>query len=417
MCTVFASGCQKEKVTETASEKTEQEVLGEIAEDSESDEGEGSEKEVENEAAKNETEVKDETEESEETAGAEETEEAAAPADKVGILLAKEEDDRNSMLELEELKVSLEEDGYEGVFYFAQGDAELQNTQLCEALEEENLKALIISPVDPYGLTEGLEKASEAGVLVVDYEKLIRDTDKLSYFVTFDTRAIGKQIGENIVKSQNLDKVREAKESRTIEFFMGAPEDDSQLFLFNGIMEVLQEYLEDGTLVCCSGNTVYDSVSIMRENPDTARRKLEKIIEEFYQTEKTPDIICTASDAFALETVQVLEKNHLISQSEKWPLITGVSAEKTAVESIADGKIGFTILMDKRELAEACVSLVDSYLNENDVEFNEKTQYDNGVKIINTVTIEGKLIDKDNYQILVDNGFYDTEISSSSSAA
>ena len=38
------------------------------------------------------------------------------------------------------------------------------------------------------------------------------------------------------------------------------------------------------------------------------------------------------------------------------------------------------------------------------------TQYDNGVKIIGTVTCDGKLIDKDNYQILVDNGFYLAEM-------
>lgn len=52
---------------------------------------------------------------------------------------------------------------------------------------------------------------------------------------------------------QELDKVREAKESRTIEFFMGSLDDTQALFLYNGLMEVLQEYLDDGTLVCRSG--------------------------------------------------------------------------------------------------------------------------------------------------------------------
>ena len=32
------------------------------------------------------------------------------------------------------------------------------------------------------------------------------------------------------------------------------------------------------------------------------------------------------------------------------------------------------------------------------------------MKIIGTVTCDGKLIDKDNYQILVDNGFYQAEM-------
>mgnify|MGYP000491074812 CR=1 FL=1 len=41
------------------------------------------------------------------------------------------------------------------------------------------------------------------------------------------------------------DAAREAGESYTIEFFMGSPDDNNALFLYNGIMEVLQEYLDD----------------------------------------------------------------------------------------------------------------------------------------------------------------------------
>ena len=78
--------------------------------------------------------------------------------------------------------------------------------------------------------------------------------------------------------------------------------------------------------------------------------------------------------------------------------------------SVAEGKLGFTVMMDRRDLAEACVTLVDTYLKGEDVEISNYSQYDNGVKIIGTVTCDGKLIDKDNYQILVDNGFYLAEM-------
>lgn len=67
-------------------------------------------------------------------------------------------------------------------------------------------------------------------------------------------------------------------------------------------------------------------------------------------------------------------------------------------------------MMDRRDLAGACATLVDTYLKGDDVEVSNYSQYDNGVKIIGTVTCDGKLIDKDNYQILVDNGFYLAEM-------
>lgn len=77
---------------------------------------------------------------------------------------------------------------------------------------------------------------------------------------------------------------------------MGSPDDNSALFLCNGIQEGLQEYLDDGTLVCKSGNTSFDDTAIMRWSETSAKSKLESIIKEFYMEEKTPDIICTAYD-------------------------------------------------------------------------------------------------------------------------
>ena len=77
---------------------------------------------------------------------------------------------------------------------------------------------------------------------------------------------------------------------------------------------------------------------------------------------------------------------------------------------MAEEKIGFTVMLDRRDLAEALTKLVETYLNGDDVDINNYSQYDNGVKIIGTVTCDGKLIDKDNYQILVDNGFYQAEM-------
>ena len=46
----------------------------------------------------------------------------------------------------------------------------------------------------------------------------------------------------------------------------------------------------------------------MDQNTDTAKKQLKSEIDEFYSLEKTPDIICTASDDFALAALELLEK-------------------------------------------------------------------------------------------------------------
>lgn len=214
----------------------------------------------------------------------------------MGVLLPEEGEDINSSLERTELKSRLEEAGYEAAMYFAGDDSDTQAEQIRELLQNEKLKALVISPVDPYGLTDVLEEASELSIPVIDYDNLIMDTPNVKYFVTFNMRAIGKEIAKNIVEKEELDKVREDRGARTIEFLMGSPDDDASLFLFNGIMEVLQEYIDDGTLICRSGRVTFDETSIMDQNTDTAKKQLKSEIDEFYSLEKTPDIICTASD-------------------------------------------------------------------------------------------------------------------------
>ena len=400
VCSAFLTGCSKNEATEAVKESVEDE-----------NEGTGDTKDAD---SKKDTNEKSDKQDSDKRDGnSEESETTEAPEenlDKVGVLLPEEGEDINSSLERTELKSRLEEAGYEAAMYFAGDDSDTQAEQIRELLQDEKLKALVISPVDPYGLTDVLEEASELSIPVIDYDNLIMDTPNVKYFVTFNMRAIGKEIAKNIVEKEELDKVREDRGARTIEFLMGSPDDDASLFLFNGIMEVLQEYIDDGTLICRSGRVTFDETSIMDQNTDTAKKQLKSEIDEFYSLEKTPDIICTASDDFALAALELLEKEQLQPGDENWPLITGVNADADAVKSVAEEKIGFTVMLDRRDLAEALTKLVETYLNGDDVDINNYSQYDNGVKIIGTVTCDGKLIDKDNYQILVDNGFYLAEM-------
>lgn len=397
VCSAFLAGCGKNEATQAAKESVETENEG----NGESTEADGKDQDQKSDTGETDGSTAEGT-------GEEQASEAVL--DKIGILLPEERSDINGSLERTELKSRLAEKGYDAALYFAEEDADTQISQIRELLQDENLKALVISPVDPYSLSEVLEEASKQSIPVIDYDGLIMDTDKLKYYVTFDTRAMGNEIGKNIVKQADLDAVREDRGCRTIEFLMGSPDDNASLFLFNGIMEVLEEYVQDGTLVCRSGNTTFDTNGIIDEDTESAMTQLSSVIGKFYSLEKTPDIICTASDEFALAAMELLENEEIYPGDGNWPLLTGVNADAAAVKSVAEGKMGFTVMMDRRDLAEACANLVDTYLKGDDVEVSNYSQYDNGVKIIGTVTCDGKLIDKDNYQILVDNGFYLSEM-------
>lgn len=399
--TVLA-GCGSNEATEAANEsaQTEDEGAGDDAEMQEALEEEKEEKEEAEEKAAEEEEAEEDKEDTGEEAPEEEN------LDKVAVLLP---DQANWEDDGAELEADLEEDGYEPLVSYAEGDVSRQVAQIQDMLAAE-VKAFIITPVDAYGLTDALAPVKEANIPVFSYDKLIMDTNAVKYYTTFGGRQAGQMIAEEIVKKEELEKLREEKGSKTIEFLMGSLDDVQALFLYNGVMEVLQPYLDDGTLICTSGKTSFDDTGILRWSRDLAGTRFRDILENSYEEGTAPDIICTGFDQAALAAAEVLEEAELVPGSESWPMITGVGCDAEAVKAAASGRIAFSLFMDYRTLADNCEQMVHVYLTgEEDPEVNDYEQYDNGVKIIGTYLCEPKIIDRDNYEILIDNGYYEDE--------
>lgn len=404
---VWLAGCGTNEATEAANESAETEREG----NGEDEETEEAVKEAEIEEAAREEEAKEaeEAEQEEETAQGEEesTETAESPAEDaplVGILLP-DEDLKESVMDGTELQEILTEDGYRTELLYAGNDVSKQVSQIQEMLAAE-VSALIIDPVDLYAFPDVLKNAREQGIPVFAYDELIMDTDAVSYYTAFNYRKIGQMIGNEIVEKKKLEDAQKEKLSYNIEFFMGSPDESRELFLYNGIMEVLQPYLEDGTLVCRSGRTSFDETGILRFSETKVMNSLTEILNEFYQDTEQIDIICTGFDDAACKVQEALIEAGYLQGSENWPLINGVGCEARAVKDIAEGEIAFSVFMDRRVLAKECANMVDTYLKGETPEVNDYEQYDNGVKIIGTYTCDTKIIDRDNYELLIDNGYY-----------
>ena len=315
----------------------------------------------------------------------EEAKETAAADKKVGVFLPSSADDPRWSADGETLQNTLEDDGYDAEIFWADEDSDTQVSQIQSILDDEKTSALVIA-----------------------YDQLIMDTDKVNYYVTFNTRKAGKMVGDSIIKKMDLEKAREEKKTLTIEFLMGSPDDRDALFFYNGVMEKLQEYFDDGTLVCTSGKLTFDDTAVMRSGRNTAKNDMAEILSQNY-TEGAPDIICTGADDLALGAVDALEDAGHVSGEDGWPMITGGGCEAEAVTAVIQGKIEDDLLFDNRVLANDCVTMVDALLKGEKPEISDYEQYDNGTKIVGTVTSDIQLIDADNYQMLVDDGYYEEE--------
>lgn len=392
--TIF-TGCGKNKATEAASEsaQTEKEGTGEQTEAETS-----SDDKKDSKSSEEKTDKKEDQEETENT-----EEDSLEDKEKIAIFFP---DDENWTRDAKELEIQFQEDGYEPVILYADSDSSKQVSQI-QQMTEENVSAMVIAPVDPYGLSDVLTTVKDAEIPVFSYDDLIMNTNAVKYYVTFGGRQIGQTIAKQIIDSEELDKVQEAGESRTIEFLMGSLDDTQALFLYNGVMEVLQPYFDAGTLVCRSGKLSFEDTGILRWSTDLAKTRMTDILTDAYQEDSVPDIICTGFDNAALGAEEALEESGAVPGTEDWPLISGTGCDAEGVRRIAEGKQTFSIFMDRRELADQCEDMVNVYLHgEDDPEVNDYEQYDNGTKIIGSYLCNIQVIDIDNYELLIDNGYY-----------
>ena len=108
-------------------------------------------------------------------------------------------------------------------------------------------KALIIASIDGTTLSDALQKAADAGVVVVAYDRLIKKTANVDYYTTFDNFGVGVLQANSLVKG--LKERFPDKKPWNVELFGGSPDDNNAFFFYDGAMSVLQPLIDDGTIV------------------------------------------------------------------------------------------------------------------------------------------------------------------------
>ncbi|MDE7242363.1 MAG: sugar-binding protein [Oscillospiraceae bacterium] len=301
------------------------------------------------------------------------------------------------------MKAQLEALGYTVQLQYAEDDPQVQINQI-ENMISQQLDCIVIASVDSVTLTVVEAQAKAAGIPIIAYDRLLMYTDAVSYYASFDNEGVGRVIGEYIETAKDLKTAQASGESYTIEFFMGSPDDNNAVLLHRGIMNVLQPYLDDGTLVCKTGRTSFEDTCILRWSQETAQQWCENYLAGYYANDHL-DIACTAFDGFSYGVRSAFDAAGYTANN--WPLITGQDAELMAVKNIISGYQTMSVYKDTRLLAEKCVSMINAVLNGTDPEINDTETYDNGLFVVPSYLCDPVAVDAGNYEeIIVEGGYY-----------
>ena len=303
------------------------------------------------------------------------------------------------------MKKLLEEKGYEVDLQFGEDVVENQVSQI-ENMITKGADVLVIASIDGEALTDVLQQAADQGIPVIAYDRLLMNSEHVSYYATFDNFQVGVEQGNYIVEKMGLD---EGKGPFNIELFGGSPDDNNAYFFYDGAMSVLQPYIDNGQLVVKSGQMGMDVVSTLRWDAATAQSRMDNILTAHYTNDKV-DIILSPYDPISLGVISSLKGVGYGTEDLPLPLITGQDADIPGVKSIIAGEQTQTIFKDTRELAKVAVEMCEAVLTDGEATVNDTETYDNGVKVVPSYLLPPVSVDINNYkEVLIDSGYYTEE--------
>jgi putative multiple sugar transport system substrate-binding protein len=314
----------------------------------------------------------------------------------------------------ESVKEQLEAAGYQVNLQFANDDIPTQSQQIDQMITQ-GADALIIAAIDGTALSSQLQTAKSQSIPVISYDRLIRNSPDVDFYVTFDNFQVGVAQAEALLTGLGIKNADGSPGTATgpfnVELFAGSLDDNNAFYFWNGAMSVLQPLLDNGTLVVKSGQRTIEQAAILRWQQETAQRRMEDLLTSAYSDGSKVNGVLSPYDGLSRGIITALQNAGYgpttSGGANPMPIVTGQDAEIASVKLISDGVQSSTIFKDTRKLAEQGVIAAKAYLSGSQPEANDTTTYDNGVKVVPSYLLPVVTVYRDNIQsALIDTGYW-----------
>jgi putative multiple sugar transport system substrate-binding protein len=301
------------------------------------------------------------------------------------------------------MKSQLEAAGYKvDLQYAGDNDIPTQVNQVENMILNDDV--LVIASIDGSSLTEVLREAKKKNIPVIAYDRLIMNSDAVSYYATFDNFKVGVIQGEFVRDALKLDT---RTDSVNMEFFTGAPDDNNCVFFWGGAMSILEPYIKSGKINVLSGQTSRAQCSTPNWSTEEAQKRMENLItsNKYGPNGTRLDAVLCSNDSTAQGVTNALVGAGYTK--DNFPVVTGQDCDVTSVKNMLAGTQSMSVFKDTRTLAAKVVEMVDALMKGGTPEINDNKTYDNGTGIVPSYLCEPVYANKDNIiELLVDSGYY-----------
>jgi D-xylose transport system substrate-binding protein len=281
------------------------------------------------------------------------------------------------------IKKALDAHGAKYISADAQGSPSKQLTDV-ESLISKGANVLVILAMDSEAILPAVKKASDEGIPVIAYDRLIESPNVL--YITFDNVGVGRMMAKAI---------EAAKPAGNYAFIKGDKGDPNANFLFSGITEVLKPAMTAGKIKNV-GESYTDGWK-----PDNAQKNMEQILTK---NNNKVDAVVAENDGMGGGVVAALAAQGLAGSVP----VSGQDGDHAAINRIALGTQTVSIWKDARDLGRvagnAAVDLAGGKKITAITDVKPFTGGAKGVKV-NGILLTPLAVTKDNLNVIVDKGW------------
>ncbi len=273
----------------------------------------------------------------------------------------------------------------------ANNNVETQISQI-EGMIFKGVDVLVIAPHDADKLTAVIDKAHQAGIKVMSYDRLITKAD-IDLYLSFDNVKVGEYQATYILQAVAA-KIAAGQKVKIA--YIGGAKTDNNAFLFKkGAFNILQPAIDKGQV-----EIVVDKFSD-NWDPQNAYKNLKAYLDK---NDGLIDAVVAANDGTAFGSISALKEYGL---DGKVP-VSGQDAELSAIKRIIAGTQSMTVYKPISKLAAAGVELAIKLAE--GAPINSVSTVNNVKMDVPSILLESIAVTKDNIdQTVMTDGYYSSK--------
>lgn len=261
----------------------------------------------------------------------------------------------------------------------ANGDIEEQKKQV-EYFIQKGMDVIVIVCIDSDGLKEQVQKAKEAGIKIIAYDRLIIDAD-VDLYITFDNEKVGTMMGDALVEA--------GISGGKVLMLGGSATDNNVSLVERGFKNVMQE----------NDVTILDSIHAEGWKAEVAGA----YIYDHMDVVKQADAIMCGNDDLASEAVHALAEWKMAGNI----LVVGQDADLAACQRIVEGTQVMTVYKSVEKLAQRAAECAVMLATDEPIEGEDVATINNGSYEISYVGLEPISVNEENInEVIIGSGFH-----------